>query len=175
MVTTELKTYSDECGHNSFHARPSRRFEYGFTLIELMIVLVLVGILLGVGVPSFRSLIADQRLRAVGTDLIVGLNLTRSEAVKRNKRVVLSPSASGWQGGWKMANPVASQPDILNHILPSGVSITEGPASVTFGASGRTTAPAKFQIGINAGTDSTSTCLVVELDGRTTSTPGDCP
>ncbi len=174
MVTTALKTYSDERDHSSLRTRPSRKFEFGFTLIELMIVLVLVGILLGVGVPSFRSLIADQRLRAVGTDLIVGLNLTRSEAVKRNKRVVLSPSTGGWQGGWKIANPVTSLPDILNHILPGGVTITEGPAIVTFGASGRTTTPVKFQVEISAGNDSTSSCLRVELDGRTTSTPGDC-
>ena len=88
----------------------------GFTLIELMISVLLVAVLLGIGVPSFRSLIVDQRMRAVSTDLRIALNTTRSEAVKRNRSVILEPSAAGWGGGWSIANPDPNDPVILNHL-----------------------------------------------------------
>ncbi|MGL4565611.1 MAG: GspH/FimT family pseudopilin, partial [Halioglobus sp.] len=121
----------------------SRKSEGGFSLIELMIGVLLVAILLGIGVPSFRSMIEDQRLRAATTDLRLALNLARSEAVKRNRTVVLNPAipgTDGWGEGWTIPNPVdPNDPDILNQVHASGLTIT-GPASVSFNAMGRSTA-----------------------------------
>ena len=61
----------------------------GFTLVELMIVLVMVAALLGIGVPLFETFILDQRMRATSSDLRVALSTARSEAVKRNRLVEL--------------------------------------------------------------------------------------
>ena len=72
----------------------------GFTLVELMIGLVLVAILMGIGLPLFRSFILEQRLRATSSDLRVALTMARSEAVKRNRFIALVPDADGWGAGW---------------------------------------------------------------------------
>lgn len=144
----------------------------GFTLIELMISVLLVAVLLGIGVPSFRTLIDNQRLRAVSSDLRIALNTTRSEAVKRNRSVVLSPSGGGWGGGWSIANPDPNDPMILNHVQAEGISIT-GPGSVTFTPMGRSTA-AEFEIVVNAASNA-ELCLQMELDGRATAIKGECP
>ena len=144
----------------------------GFTLVELMISLVLLAILLGMGVPSFQTLIAEQRLRAVSSDLRIALNTARSEAVKRNRDVVLSPSGSGWAGGWSIASPEAGDPDLLDHPEAGGVNIT-GPANVSFSPLGRASI-ADFEIAIAADT-STGLCLHMEIDGRATATKGTCP
>ena len=53
----------------------------GFTLIELLTVLTITGILLGMGVPSFRSLMQNQKLTTTVTDFFVSISLTRSEAI----------------------------------------------------------------------------------------------
>ena len=152
-------------------ARP-RRSSRGFTLVELMISLLLLAVLLGTGVPSFRSMMAEQRLRAISSDLRIALNTARSEAVKRNRSVVLSPSGSGWSGGWSIASPVPGDPAILNHPEATGVAIS-GPGSVAFNPMGRSTA-ADFEIGVSA-VSGAELCLQMEIDGRATATKGVCP
>jgi len=151
----------------------ARSAEQGFTLIELMISVLLLAVLLGIGIPSFRSLVADQRLRAVSTDLRLALNMTRSEAVKRNRSVVLAPGADGWDGGWTIANPDPNDPDILNYAQREGVTIA-GPASVAFNSFGRTNGTPEFEIGVNAVSGATM-CLQMQLDGRAVASKGNCP
>lgn len=80
----------------------------GYTLVELLVVLAVSAILLGIGVPSFASLSGSSRLSSATNDLISSLHLARSEAIKRNARVVMCISATGnacatsgdWDQGW---------------------------------------------------------------------------
>lgn len=155
---------------------PAANAEGGFSLIELMIGVLMVAILMGIGVPSFRSMIEDQRLRAATTDLRLALNLARSEAVKRNRNVVLTPAnpgTDGWGAGWTIANPVdPNDPDILNQVHASGLTIT-GPASVSFNAMGRSTAT-EFDVEIDSASGA-AMCLQMRLDGGATALKGNCP
>ncbi len=58
-------------------------------------------ILLAAGVPSFRSLIQNQRMTATVNDFFAAINLTRSEAIQRGTRVDLVPAdATDWAKGW---------------------------------------------------------------------------
>jgi type IV fimbrial biogenesis protein FimT len=69
----------------------------GFTLIELMITIAVIGILLVAGVPAMRGVIENSRIRASGESLKYGLTLARSEAVRRNTQVAFVTDATGWQ------------------------------------------------------------------------------
>ncbi len=88
--------------------RGSRSAHVGVTLIELMVAMVIMAILLAVGVPSFRSLLAGNRLSSSSNELVSALALARSEAVRRGARITVCKSADGatcttaggWQGGW---------------------------------------------------------------------------
>lgn len=85
-------------------ARPQR----GFTLIELMVTVAVVAVLAALAAPSFRTQIASARLTSHANALLSSLLLARSEAIKRNGRVVLCKSSDGatcvtggaWQQGW---------------------------------------------------------------------------
>lgn len=61
----------------------------GFTLIELVITLAIVMVTLTIGVPSYQSVIENNRLALSTNSFIAALMLTRSEAIKRNTRVTL--------------------------------------------------------------------------------------
>jgi type IV fimbrial biogenesis protein FimT len=71
-----------------------RSVHAGFTIIELMIVVALMAILAGMAFPAFQSFIASNRLTAESNELLAGLNLARSEAVKAQRRVVLCRAAA---------------------------------------------------------------------------------
>ncbi|MDH4223154.1 MAG: GspH/FimT family protein [candidate division Zixibacteria bacterium] len=60
-----------------------RKKQKGFTLIEAMIVVVIVGVIATMSVGSFDRFIKHQKLKIEGRDLISNLRLTRSYAVAR--------------------------------------------------------------------------------------------
>jgi len=80
----------------------------GFTLLELMISIALIGILLALAGPSFREFTSSNRVTAANNDLITALNLARGEASRRSIPVTICASADGatcgaatnWASGW---------------------------------------------------------------------------
>ena len=148
------------------------RVSSGFTLIELMIAIALLAILAGVAMPFYRDIIAEQRNRSITNDLHSAMALARSEAVKRNTPVTLSPMPT-WSEGWRIASPVAGQADLLSQTLQPGVTIDSAAASITFSASGRT--PAALQFELTSDTNANSVrCLALGVDGRASVEKGEC-
>lgn len=94
----------------------------GFTLPELMITVLILGILLGLGVPTFLDATLSSRLGSVANNLVVSAYLARSEAIKRNVTVRLCPSTNGtscasqstFEGGWiVIADYPGTTPDVV--------------------------------------------------------------
>jgi len=56
----------------------------GFTLLEVMVVLALIGIIAATGIPAFSSWLPNYRLRSATQDLLSNLQLAKITAVKRN-------------------------------------------------------------------------------------------
>lgn len=76
----------------------------GVTLIELMVLLAVVAIVQALAAPAMSRFSDSIRLTTATNALLSSIHLARSEAVKRNDRVVVCRSASGQQcagsGGW---------------------------------------------------------------------------
>jgi type IV fimbrial biogenesis protein FimT len=81
---------------------------FGYTLIELMAVLAVVSILVTVGLPLMNVFFESNRMISNTNDLVAGLHIARSEAIKQQMRVTLcqsddSASCTGtgqWEDGW---------------------------------------------------------------------------
>lgn len=59
----------------------------GFSLIELMVAVAIAAILLGIAVPSFNNMLADNRLATQTNDVIGAVLFARSEAIRRNQTI----------------------------------------------------------------------------------------
>lgn len=76
--------------------------EKGFTLIELMVAVAVIGVLLTVGIPSFQYLMQSNHVSTQTNELVTGLATTRSEAVRSNQSTVMEPIDSDWNGGFRI-------------------------------------------------------------------------
>lgn len=81
-----------------------------YTLYELLLVLALVAILAGLGLPSFSGIVARAAMHSEINALFHALHLARKESVMRRRVVSLCPStdlnrcapADDWSFGWLM-------------------------------------------------------------------------
>ena len=79
---------------------------HGFTLAELMVTLAVFSILVTVGVPSFNQTLLNNRQVSSLNILVGSMQLARSEAIARNRRVTVCASSDGatcgadWSNGW---------------------------------------------------------------------------
>jgi len=84
------------------------RGQTGFTLIELMMVVVIVAILLAIGLPSYRYINNSYRMSSEMNSLVGDLMYARAEAIREGQPVAICVSADGltcsgattWQSGW---------------------------------------------------------------------------
>lgn len=61
----------------------------GFSLLELLIVLAIIGILMALTVPSMATMVVQAQARTKADAIVAGLQLARAEAFKRNAAVTL--------------------------------------------------------------------------------------
>ena len=88
------------------------RMEYahhrGFTLLEALVVLALLGVLLALAAPGMSDLRQKHKMQSQAEQLQAALLLARSEALRRQQRVSLCARATDgtcdangqWQQGW---------------------------------------------------------------------------
>lgn len=106
----------------------------GFTLVELLVTLAVGSILMSLTVPAMTGMLNTQKAISANNALFAGLNLARSEAIKRNARAVLCKTANGltctasggWEQGWILFHDLNN-----NAVLDLGEEVLrqQGPAS----------------------------------------------
>jgi len=119
----------------------------GFTLIELMLGVAILGILLSVGMPSFTRMIRNAEIRSAAESVSNGVQRARAEAVSRNAKVqfVLGAGTS-WDVNF-VTNPVSpsldsrSSSDSINATLTAVASdLSTAATTITFNQLGQVVA-----------------------------------
>lgn len=85
----------------------NNRSDNGFTLYELMLTLLLVGVVLTFGVPNLTTFTANSRITAATNDLHAAFQVARSEAARAKSNITICASsnsmtaAADCQGSWE--------------------------------------------------------------------------
>lgn len=150
----------------------------GFTMIELIVVVALMGILFGIAIPAFRGLVADQAVRSAAASLHSSILQARGEAIKRNLTVRLRPAdGEEWTDGWLIPDPATPASDsapVRRERLKESVTITSAATQVDFRPSGRISG-AEVTFELEAASDSSKKrCVTISVNGRAQTTPGGC-
>lgn len=80
--TNGNRRWTSLLGICAFGRRSVRNRNRGLTLIELMVTLVIIGITLGVAVPSFQGMTIRNRIATETNEFLMAINYARSEALK---------------------------------------------------------------------------------------------
>lgn len=157
----------------------------GFTLIELMIAIAVLGALLSLAVPSFTQMIKTQKVRTFATELHGDLTFARAEAIKRNADVVLAPKdtttgTKEWSKGWDVTTISGTNTLTLKtmdsregQVLASATGVE----SITYGAAGRlknSAATIAITVKDNDLPSSNWRCVSVNIGGRAAINTGGC-
>ena len=71
----------------------------GFTLIEMMTAIAVLGVLTAVAVPSFTNMINRNRLASQSNELLSAIQFARIEAIRSNARITFCGTASATADG----------------------------------------------------------------------------
>ena len=90
------------------HDMPPKRRNFGYTMMELVMVMAIVAILASIAIPSFQYVTSSNRLSSEVNGLLGDMQFARSEAVKEGQTVTICSSVDGatcaaspdWQHGW---------------------------------------------------------------------------
>ena len=141
----------------------------GFTLVELLTVLVVLVVLTMIAVPSFNELIASQRVQTAAMDVFTSLLRARSEAIKQNTDVTLAPAGT-WTAGWAVA---VGGTNVETHPATNNISISD-PGVVTYRSSGRVAGSTRPKFSVSATYTTAKRCVQVNLSGEPVVTGGAC-
>jgi MSHA pilin protein MshC len=141
-----MQARSESCswpGGRRFPRRPAGIADLGFTLVEVVVVLVVVGILAVVAIPRFSDRSAfDQRGFLDQTRSAI--QFARKSAVAQRRRVCVAIGAGGLSitaltcGGAPLTNPATGGAFVL--AAPSGATLSP-PVNLVFDALGRLASP----------------------------------
>lgn len=127
----------------------------GFTLIELMIVVVLLAIFASIAIPSFTQFLANNRLQGAANELRSLLIAARTDAVTKRAPVTVTENSGTWsasQGG----------ADVRSLSVPGSVTATPSANSLIFNADGTASA---VQIAVSSSNASSTYTITTSLPG----------
>lgn len=136
----------------------AKKWKSGFTIIEVLVAMIIIGIMASIAIPGFSRWLPNQRLKVAARDLFSNMQLAKMEAIKTNTNCSISLSTgppdqytvsclnktivlTGYGSGIQFQGPP-----------PSGQTFSS--PTITFTSRGITTSTTTFNIYLSNATNS---------------------
>lgn len=155
----------------------------GFTLVELMVTLAVIGILAIIATPSMTDLINNSRVTGQAEELVASMQLARAEAIRRNARVTICAgtgttcSGSATWDNWTVfgRDKTSATPNVDENIRDTAAStsmqVTGPAAGIVYKPSGMIDAQQTLEVTKS----SYKRCVTVLISGVVSVQKGACP
>ena len=154
-------------------------FEKGFTAVEMMVVVLIIGILAAFGAPAMNQLIRTQKVRSAAYDIFADLTYARSEAINRGHDILVASSGgTDWVGGWALRDTVTGEVIRQQGALSSGITFVGDAGQVTYDRNGRISGTTNVRFNIaptESAPDTQKRCVRLSPSGRPNALTGVCP
>ncbi len=112
--------------------------QQGFSLLELLVVMAIIGIVTMVGLPNYKATMEANRVTAATNNLLGALQLARSEAAARRSTVTVcaSNNQSTCSGGWSDGGVVRTNAGTVIRTIPSASDVTISGTAISFRSDG---------------------------------------
>ena len=129
---------------------PGRTQVHGVTLVELVVTLAVMAILVSLAAPSFTRMLASDRLSTQTNELVMSLNVAKSEAIKRGLPTTLrsrdQADLINFHRGWQVFTDADADGTAATTVTEAdGTVLRENPA-----LAGTTTVIRSTRVGANA-------------------------
>ena len=125
----------------------------GFTLIELITIMIIVIILLGVGIPAYRNWLPDMNLRSAIRNIKSDIELAKSTAIRNNTSCALAFNTAN-PGSYTVFVDDGEGGGTANNLIQDGgessLKSISMPKNVTMIAGGDTDFDGKKAVGFNS-------------------------
>ena len=102
---------------------PVRQLERGFSLMEVMIVVVILAVIAAIAMPNFLNTVQNARIGTTADSVRDAVMVGRTEAIRRGAPVTLSGTGSpAWSTGWQLLDAGGNL--LREGQFASGVSVT---------------------------------------------------
>lgn len=156
----------------------------GFTLVEMMVTIIVLAIMATIATSAYTSVIAGARISGEINALLGGLNLARSEAIKRGQSTSLCPQSgavcgtgSDWSSGWfvMLNGPPAQQLQIAPGVTHGDTLVSSTASYPQFTPAGYTFFTGTLSLHDVNGTQGLYRCIVFNAGSWTTQQGSSCP
>ena len=152
--------------------------QHAFTLVELMIVIAIVGIVMAVATPNFRTYNVNSIADNTHKELLQDIKYGRNTARDTDKDIEIYPRDSDWNKGW-IVTEVGGAP-LRVHGPVNGATITsndytdQNGQKLTFDRRGRANLVGTFKITTSGCTGDRNRDIDINVMGQTRTTASAC-
>ena len=151
----------------------------GFTLMEMIVVVMIIGMLAAFGFPAMTKFLATQAVRSASYDLFSDLIFARSEAISRGVTVtVIGASGTNFKQGWNIRENGGGTTIRTQAARDSGITFTSSVPNLTFDRNGRPQSAVEVTFNIvpiaTTTQDYMKRCIKLDPSGRPKSAEGAC-